>query len=325
MQSLIASLKDLAPEKRKALAALLKKKGIDLFAQMPISPADRTLPLALSYAQQRLWFLTQLEPANSAYNIPGALRLRGQLDRNALQNAFDGLVARHESLRTRFIADADAQPRQVIDAPTPLAIRSIDLRGQGPEALAAAVEAEALQPFDLANGPLLRVTLLTLADDEYALLLTLHHIIADGWSMNVLVDEFAAAYSASVQGHALDLPGLPVQYADYAQWQREWLEAGELQRQLEYWTAQLGDTSAVLELPGTSRARRCKAIAVPSSGVYLTKPSVNACASSLRHRARRPSRYCWRPLPSACTGPVASATCVSACRRPTAIGWKSKG
>ncbi|PLP90485.1 non-ribosomal peptide synthetase [Pseudomonas sp. FFUP_PS_473] len=250
MQSLIASLKDLAPEKRKALAALLKKKGIDLFAQMPISPADRTLPLALSYAQQRLWFLTQLAPANSAYNIPGALRLRGQLDRNALQNAFDGLVVRHESLRTRFIADADAQPRQVIDAPTPLAIRSIDLRGQGPEALAAAVEAEALQPFDLANGPLLRVTLLTLADDEYALLLTLHHIIADGWSMNVLVDEFAAAYSACVQGHALDLPGLPVQYADYAQWQREWLEAGELQRQLEYWTAQLGDTSAVLELPG---------------------------------------------------------------------------
>uniref|UniRef100_UPI00140BE72A non-ribosomal peptide synthetase n=1 Tax=Pseudomonas akapageensis TaxID=2609961 RepID=UPI00140BE72A len=251
MQNLIASLKDLAPEKRKALAALLKKKGIDLFAQMPINPADRSLPLALSYAQQRLWFLTQLEPANSAYNIPGALRLRGRLDQDALQKVFDGLVARHESLRTRFMADADAnaQPRQVIDAPTPVALTHIDLRGQGAEALAAAVEAEALQPFDLAGGPLLRVTLLTLADEEYALLLTLHHIIADGWSMKVLVDEFAAGYSACVQGHAVDLPALPVQYADYAQWQREWLEAGELQRQLDYWKAQLGDTSPVLELP----------------------------------------------------------------------------
>ena len=210
--------------------------------------ADRQQPLALSYAQQRQWFLWQLEPQSAAYNIPLALRLTGSLDIDALEASFSALIARHETLRTTFRQDGE-QAVQVIHPATPLVLAL-----EQPAGLEAAVREEFLRPFDLQQGPLLRVRLLRQGDDDHVLVLNLHHSVSDGWSMPVMVDELVRLYAACSQGHDLHLPALPIQYADYARWQRDWMQAGEQERQLAYWTAQLGDQQPVLELP-TDRPR----------------------------------------------------------------------
>ncbi|WP_167494839.1 condensation domain-containing protein, partial [Pseudomonas inefficax] len=175
------------------------------------------------------------------------------LDLAALQHAFDALVARHETLRTRFAADGDDVRQQVDASAAPLQLHQDALAGLDEGARQAAIEtiaeAEALAPFDLASGPLLRVRLLQLAAQEHILLLTLHHIVADGWSMNVLIDEFLHLYDAAVAGSEARLEPLPIQYRDYALWQRSWLQAGEQERQLAYWQARLGDDHSPLELP----------------------------------------------------------------------------
>ncbi|WP_207238183.1 MULTISPECIES: condensation domain-containing protein, partial [unclassified Pseudomonas] len=208
-------------------------------------PASREQPLPLSYAQERQWFLWQLDPHSAAYHIPSALRLKGALDRSALQRSFDALVARHESLRT-CIQVLPEGARQVIQAQAPVSIAlgevsEIDLHAQ--------VAAEIARPFDLQAGPLLRVTLLRLAEDEHVLVLVQHHIVSDGWSMQVMVDELVQLYAAFSQGEMPQLPGMPIQYADYALWQRDWMEAGEKARQLAYWRDLLGGEQPVLELP----------------------------------------------------------------------------
>jgi len=239
-------------EKRQMFLAALHKEGVD-FSRFPIPAGveaeDRQ---ALSYAQQRMWFLWHLDPHSGAYNLPAAVRLTGRLNPLALEQAFASLIERHETLRTVFQQQPDDSLLQVA-VPAALDIERIDLSDLPPSEresrVAEAAQAQSLRPFDLAQGPLLRVQLLTLAEQEHVLLLTLHHIVSDGWSMNVLIDEFCRYYDAHDQGLAAQLPALPIQYSDYALWQRRWLEAGEQQRQLDYWLAQLGDEHPVLELP----------------------------------------------------------------------------
>ncbi len=219
-----------------------------------IAAADRSLPLPLSWAQQRLWFLDQLDhAASAAYHLPAALRLTGQLDRAALQATLDRIIARHEVLRTSFVVDA-GRPRQQIKAPdTRFALTGHDLRQLDSAARGTAFEAiasaEALAPFDLATGPLIRGQLLQLADDEHVLLITQHHIVTDGWSVGVMVQEVQALYTAFTGGGADPLPPLAIQYADYAAWQRGWLQGEVLQAQLDFWRAHLGGAPALLELP----------------------------------------------------------------------------
>ncbi len=229
-----------------------------------MTPANLPIPevasaferIPLSYAQERQWFLWQMDPQSAAYNIPSALRLRGELDVEALSASLGAIVERHQSLRTVFVEDEqlDGFRQQVlasVDVPVPVTLAGDD---DAQAQIRAFVESETQQPFDLRNGPLLRARLLRLAADDHVLTLTIHHVAADGWSMRVLVEELIALYGARRQGVEATLPDLPIQYADYAIWQRHWLEAGERERQLEYWMARLGGGQSVLELP-TDRQR----------------------------------------------------------------------
>ncbi|AZE60743.1 MULTISPECIES: non-ribosomal peptide synthetase [Pseudomonas fluorescens group] len=239
-------------EKRQLFLQALQKEGVE-FSRFPIPAGveaqDRQ---ALSYAQQRMWFLWQLDPASGAYNLPGAVRLIGALNLSAMEQAFASLVARHETLRTVFQRQADEHLVQVAIEPS-LAVEQLDVSAlpaaEREQAVNDAATRQSLLPFDLEHGPLLRVQLLKLADQEHVLLLTLHHIVSDGWSMNVLIDEFIRCYDAHERNETPQLPALPIQYSDYALWQRRWLEAGEQARQLQYWQARLGDEHPVLELP----------------------------------------------------------------------------
>ncbi|WP_395844890.1 amino acid adenylation domain-containing protein [Archangium violaceum] len=208
--------------------------------------------IPLAFAQQRLWFLDQLEPGSPAYNLPIANRLSGPLNTEALQRAFEELVRRHESLRTTFSA-RDGQPIQVIAPSLSVPLEVVDLQ----EVPAAERETrardlarqEALRPFDLVNGPLLRATLLRLGADDHLLVFVMHHIVSDGWSMGVLVREVATLYVAYASGQQPSLPALPVQYADFALWQRSWLQGEVLDAQLHFWKQQLSGAPAHLELP----------------------------------------------------------------------------
>jgi len=273
-----------------ALHLLQKRNGTSKetrnLAQIP--HADRSAALPLSWAQQRLWFLDQLDhAAGAAYHIPAALRLRGALHRDALQATLDRIVARHESLRTTFV-HTDADPVQVIaPADTSFALAEHDLRllagTDQQEAVHRLTAEEAAAPFDLARGPLIRGRLLRLAEDEHILLVTQHHIISDGWSIGVLIGEVATLYSAFQQGLADPLPPLAIQYPDYASWQRQWLQGDALQEQADFWRNQLDGAPALLELP-TDRPR--PAVQSYSGGrVAITLPT--ELGAGLRALARR--------------------------------------
>ncbi|MEK1939608.1 MAG: amino acid adenylation domain-containing protein [Pseudomonas sp.] len=230
----------LSLEQRRQFLAKLQESGKD-FSLLPIVPSRHSqASLPLSYAQQRLLFLWQMEPHSAAYNMAAALRLTGELDEARLQVAFDGLLQRHEALRTVFHIDGEQAEQRVLPVPA-LAIQRLDV---SEAQLQQAVDAEVGNPFDLLNGPLLRATLLRLSATEQVLLVCMHHIVSDGWSMDVMVREFVQLY----QQGAASLPELPVQYADYALWQRRWLEAGEGERQLAYWREQLGDEHPLLQV-----------------------------------------------------------------------------
>ncbi|MEU5017771.1 non-ribosomal peptide synthase/polyketide synthase [Streptomyces angustmyceticus] len=229
-------------------------------ARQQIPRADRSRPLPLAFAQQRLWFLDQLRPGDSRYNSAVALRLTGPLDRAALSRALDAVVERHESLRTTF-DDIDGRPVQTVhpSAPVPLPVRDLAAEhapapgeagpaAPGPDALDGALLAEYSRPFDLRTGPLLRALLLRLADDAHVLLLTAHHIVTDGWSMGVLLDELCTLYDALAHGESPALDPVATQYPDFAVWQRERLSGALLAEQLSYWTKQL-DGAVPLELP----------------------------------------------------------------------------
>ncbi|WP_212986930.1 non-ribosomal peptide synthase/polyketide synthase [Actinoplanes auranticolor] len=207
-------------------------------------PRDRALPL--SFAQQRLWFLHEFDPASTEFVTPTAVRLTGALRVDALQGALDALVARHESVRTTFRAGADGVAEQVIQPPGPVPLERID--AEGPEALREALAAYTSRPFDLARGPLLRAVLVRAGADEHVLLLVLHHIVTDGWSTGVLMADLAELYAAAVTTRPADLPQLPVQYADFAAWQRDRLTGPVLDEQLGYWRETLAGVPT-LELP----------------------------------------------------------------------------
>ncbi|HEJ3383944.1 TPA: amino acid adenylation domain-containing protein, partial [Pseudomonas aeruginosa] len=246
----------------------------------PIMPVTREQPLPLSYAQERQWFLWQLEPESAAYHIPAALRLRGGLDVVALQRSFERLAQRHESLRTRFRQEG-LRTVQVVDADGQLQVSRHNLANVDDASLRAAVEAEMARPFDLRTDALLRISLFEVAPNDHVLVMVQHHIVSDGWSMQLMVEELVQLYAAYSQGREAALPALPIQYPDYAVWQREWMEAGERERQLAYWIGLLGGEQPVLELPfdrprpaeqsfrgarlefelGAERARRLKALA----------------------------------------------------------------
>jgi hypothetical protein len=194
--------------------------------------------LPLSYGQQRLWFIDRLEGSSSEYNMPEALRLRGELDQEALQRTVDTIVERHESLRTRF-EERDGEPAQMIEPVVRIEIPLEDLSGLEEglqrERIAAAMRWEWSEPFDLARGPVLRLKLLKLGPREHILLRTMHHIVSDGWSQGVFNREFMVLYEAYREGRENPLPPLAVQYADFALWQRSWLEGGALDAGLKYW------------------------------------------------------------------------------------------
>ncbi|MEW5927966.1 MAG: amino acid adenylation domain-containing protein, partial [Gemmatimonadota bacterium] len=225
-------------------------RGAGSGAAPPVERVAREGSLPLSFAQQRLWMVDRLEPGSAAYNMAGALRLRGPLDAAALRASLDALVERHETLRTTFV-EHEGAPVQVVHPPAPAALAELDLRhlphGER-EAERRAGEA-ALRPFDLARGPLLRAALFRLGGEDHVLSLTLHHIVGDGWSLRVLVREVSALYAAFSRGEAPRLPGLPVQYADFAVWQREWLSGEVLEAQLAWWRERLAGAPPLLEIP----------------------------------------------------------------------------
>ncbi|MGW2090505.1 condensation domain-containing protein, partial [Streptomyces sp. NPDC001880] len=211
---------------------------------VPLVPVERSGPLEVSYAQQRMWFLHQLEPDSASYNVPAAVLLRGSLDVERLRAALKTVGRRHEVLRTVF-AEVDGRPVQVIHAEPLVDFREAEVSGgDGVQAVAERLAAElAARPFDLERGPLTRWALATVGEGEHLLALTMHHIVSDGWSVGVLLREVQAAYVGEV------LPELPVQYADFAVWQREWLASGVLEEQLVHWRTALDGAPPVLELP----------------------------------------------------------------------------
>jgi amino acid adenylation domain-containing protein len=222
-----------------------------------ITGAERVGRVPLSFAQQRLWFLAQMEGVSKAYNVPLGLRLRGRLDKVALKRALDRIVARHESLRTTF-AMVEGEPRQRI-APVKEShfhLLELDLRQQkDPQSeLDRLVAEEAKADLDLKVGPLIRGRLIRLTDEEHVLLITMHHIVSDGWSMGLLFKELSTLYGAFVRGEEDPLAELAVQYADYAVWQRKWMEGEVLKKQAEYWKKNLEGAPELLELP-TDRVR----------------------------------------------------------------------
>ncbi|HEY9420940.1 MAG TPA: condensation domain-containing protein, partial [Thermoanaerobaculia bacterium] len=211
-------------------------------AAPPLVRATRDQDLPLSFGQLRLWFLDQMEPGSAAYNVPIALRLAGALDVAALARALDEIVSRHEILRTTF-AEGTREPVQVIHSARPVDLSVEDLAGLPEEEREAAVRhlvAEDMRrPFDLKHGPLVRASLLRLGKEEHVLLFAMHHIVTDGWSMGVLVREVAALYRAFLAGEPSSLPELPVQYADYAAWQRGWLQGEVLEEHVSWWRQRL--------------------------------------------------------------------------------------
>jgi amino acid adenylation domain-containing protein len=235
--------------------ALLRAGAAD--GAPPLVPVPRGGPLPASFAQRRLWFIDRLEPGSAAYNLPAALRLRGRLDVPALRRTLAEVVRRHEALRTVFAEDA-GEPVQVVRAPGPVALPVADLGRLAPAAreaeAARLARAEALRPFDLAAGPLLRAGLLRLGPDDWALLVGMHHTVSDGWSLGILVREVAALYAAFAGGAASPLPELPVQYADFAAWQRARLAGPVLDAQVGWWRDSLAGAPPLLEVP-TDRPR----------------------------------------------------------------------
>ncbi|PMB39472.1 non-ribosomal peptide synthetase [Fischerella thermalis CCMEE 5319] len=257
MSNLLQKIAELSPEKRALLLQKLnQQKG--KVSQAKIQPQSRdTENFPLSFAQQRLWFFSQLEPESSAYNIPTALRLTGRLNVVALEKSLNEIVRRHEILRTTFTV-INGEPVQVIGAAAKLQLPIIDLQTipepeRETEALRLAM-LEAQTPFNLENGSLLRVSLLRLGETDHVILFTMHHIISDGWSTGILIRECTTLYTACDRGQPCNLPQLPIQYVDFAVWQRQWLQGEILNNQLNYWKQQLGGDLPVLKLP-TDRPR----------------------------------------------------------------------
>jgi amino acid adenylation domain-containing protein len=222
------------------------------FEAPALKPVGRNQPLPLSFSQQRLWFLDKLEPNNPNYNVPYVVRLKGNLEVTALETALNEIVGRHESLRTSF-SSVKGEPVQVIVPSLKLSIATTDLSSRAPARREEEAQKLALKDtrraFDLESGPLVRASLIRLAADDHVFILNTHHTITDGWSLSVLWQELVKLYEANVRGVQAQLPQLPVQYADYAVWQREFLSGQALEKQLAYWKEKLSGVPASLDLP----------------------------------------------------------------------------
>src|SRR5271165_6058488 len=223
----------------------------------PLQPVPRQGQLPLSFAQQRLWFIDQLEPGSPMYNLASMYRMRGSLNVPALEKTINEIVRRHESLRTTF-RNVDGQPLQVIAPEWRMPLEVNIVKGAGEEQREAELRRltreAAIQPFDLAKGPLLRPSLLRIDDEDHVLMIVVHHIVGDGWSGSLIAGELAALYEAFAQDRPSPLPELTIQYADFAEWQRQWLQGEIRENQVEYWRSQLAGAPPVLELP-TDRPR----------------------------------------------------------------------
>ena len=246
MNNIYEQIANLSPEKRAVFEKMLIEEGVDL-AQMPILPrTNNSVGAPLSFAQQRLWFLDQLEPGNPLYNICSPVRIRGKLNVGALRRSFELIVEKHETLRTTFFKEG-AEPRQKVHANTELDFEMIELESEAD--LQQKIVQEANIPFDLQKRPPVRIRLFKLGTDEHVVVLTLHHIVSDNWSTGVLIRAFMDYYPVLAQGEDVTVRSLRVQYADFAAWQRKWLSGKTLEKQLLYWEEKLRGLPAVLDLP----------------------------------------------------------------------------
>lgn len=245
---------ELSSKKRELLEKWLRGEFKSLTDERAITRRDGRNRTPLSFAQQRLWFFSQLEPSSPLYNMPAILRLKGKLQREALQKSLNAIVSRHESLRTHVAIDSDG-PVQAIDLPANVSVpfEWIDLGGHSKferdEELGRALARESRKPFDLTRDCLLRSMLVRLDEEEHVLHLSMHHIASDGWSWGVFFRELSLYYESFSQGRASELPELPVQYADFAIWQRQWLQGPTLEKQVDYWKNRLANAPDFLELP----------------------------------------------------------------------------
>ncbi|HSE19640.1 MAG TPA: amino acid adenylation domain-containing protein [Pyrinomonadaceae bacterium] len=270
---------ELSEKKRAILEALLREQGIAQAKDERIPRRTESGPAALSFAQQRLWFLYQLEPESSLYNIHVAVSVSGPLNTQVLQRCIGEIVRRHEALRTTF-AVIDDHPVQIINEPGTF---KLPVHDEHSSKVSAWSEAEAHRLFDLTKGPLLRANLLRLSETEHVLLLTMHHIVSDAWSMGVFVRELAALYEAYLAGRPSPLPELPIQYADFADWQKGWLQGERLEEQLSYWRTQLAGAPPLLDLP-TDRPRP---LVQSDSGAYEALLLSESLTRSLNELSRR--------------------------------------
>jgi amino acid adenylation domain-containing protein len=286
----------LTPELRTALARhkaeLLKllrapdaPRGTTL---TPIPRALRDRPLPMSFGQERLWFLAQLDPQSSAYNVPASRRWQGTLDTAVLQRCLDEIVRRHETLRTT-LASVDGEPAQIVHPPTAIPLPVVDLQDIAEEERESAADRlareEAQRPFDLGRGPLLRASLIRLTAEDHLLLLTMHHAITDGWSLDVFAEELETLYAAFSRGQSSPLPELPVQYADFAQWQRTRLSDAVVEAQLAFWRRHLGPPLPTLNLP-TDRPRPAVQSFRGRTHPFQLSPSVTEDATRLGNMER---------------------------------------
>jgi len=252
MTDIAKQITELSVEKRQLLERYLKSAGLDLTSAVIMPQPRDTDKFPLSFAQERIWFLDQLEPNRPIYNLPDTHYFKGVLDLDALERTLNEIVRRHESLRTTF-QTVNGEPVQVIAPPQPLSLQVVDVshlpqQERKAEAQRLADE-DAQQPFDLSRGPLFRVQVVRLAEDEHLLLMTMHHIVSDGWSLKLMGHEWELLYNAYRAGETSPLSELPIQYADFAVWQREWMRGELLEKQLEYWREQLGGELPEMELP----------------------------------------------------------------------------
>ena len=286
MSSLHQKIAELSPEKRELLLQRLKQKQGNITPTKIARQSRESNSFPLSFSQQRLWFFNQLEPDSCAYNIPAAVRLTGLLNISALSHSISEILRRHEALRTTFTT-VDGQPVQTINPAFSCTLPLIDLQAlsqaeREQETLRLA-RAEAQRPFDLEKGPLLRVTLLRLEEQAHVILFTMHHIVSDGWSTGILIRELTTLYTAYDSGQSCNLPELPIQYVDFAVWQRQWLQGEVLNKQLNYWKQQLGGDLPVLELP-TDRPRPAIQTDQGATQSFTLSPSLTAALKNLSHQ-----------------------------------------
>src|SRR5215470_19799845 len=253
MSSTSKGVFDLSAKRRALLEALLSEQGINSPAAGRIPRREERGPAPLSFAQQRLWFFDQFELGSPAYNLVSSVLLQGKLDTLALERSFSEVIRRHEALRTTFEA-RDNDVVQIIAPPEPIHLRLVSVKhlpeSERDDKVQNLIHQQTQTSFDLKRGPLLRITLVRLQDEEHVLLLAMHHIVSDAWSMGVLIGEVVALYEGYVAGREIALPPLSVQYADFAAWQREWLQGDVLDEQFAYWRQQLGGSLPVLEIHG---------------------------------------------------------------------------